>query len=211
MVSALHLCAALLIQPEKSALPIPLVAGGVALFIVLIFRNTWRLRMLHARRNYVFFRVKRVAVGFTVFVASTVLFAQHGLGTGKTIIGAVGIAFVVTLTLVRPPIRSRYIPKAVRRAVIRRDLGDEKRFNSKIHAIDHRVPFSRWGDNSVDNLRVLTRTENAKKRDRMPTRKDYEQSWLPRSEVKLLTFKHRFAFVIGIALLLAAAILAKKP
>lgn len=63
--------------------------------------------------------------------------------------------------------RSRYIPKAVRRAVIARDLKGEH-FNSRKHNIDHIWPFSKGGSNTTDNLRILSRSENLRKRAKRP-------------------------------------------
>lgn len=63
---------------------------------------------------------------------------------------------------------SRRIPKHIRDAVIARDLRG-KRFNGRKHHIDHIVPYSRDGECSVDNLRVVDKTTNLKKGNRLPT------------------------------------------
>jgi 5-methylcytosine-specific restriction endonuclease McrA len=66
--------------------------------------------------------------------------------------------------------RPRYIPSATRRAVIARDLKDEK-YASRKHNIDHVWPFSKGGSNTVDNLRVIEKRKNLRKgaeRPRMP-------------------------------------------
>lgn len=63
--------------------------------------------------------------------------------------------------------RSRYIPKALRRAVIARDLKGEK-FDPKKHHIDHVWPFSRGGSHTTDNLRILDKKKNLKKGAKRP-------------------------------------------
>ena len=63
--------------------------------------------------------------------------------------------------------RSRYITKSVRRAVIARDLKREK-FEPQSHHIDHVWPFSRGGNHTVDNLRVVTREKSLKKGAKRP-------------------------------------------
>lgn len=63
--------------------------------------------------------------------------------------------------------RTRHIPKAVKRAVIERDLKGGT-YDSTKHHIDHRWPFSRGGSNTADNLRVITREKNLKKGAKRP-------------------------------------------
>jgi 5-methylcytosine-specific restriction endonuclease McrA len=78
------------------------------------------------------------------------------------------------LLFVPRPDRSRVIPKRVRQAVIERDLKGAK-FDATIHHIDHIVPFSKGGDNSPVNLRVLPKRENLSRGAKMPTNKDFRK------------------------------------
>ena len=63
--------------------------------------------------------------------------------------------------------RSRYIPKAVKRAVITRDLKDAE-YDPATHHIDHVWPFSRGGSHTTDNLRVIEKKKNLKKGAKRP-------------------------------------------
>jgi hypothetical protein len=63
--------------------------------------------------------------------------------------------------------RSRYIPKATRRAVIERDLKGEK-FDPEKHHVDHVWPFSRGGSHTADNLRVIGKKKNLRKGAKRP-------------------------------------------
>ena len=67
--------------------------------------------------------------------------------------------------------RSRYIPKATRRAVIARDLKGEK-YDSKKHHIDHVWPHSRGGSHTKDNLRVIEKKKNLQKGAKRPGFRD---------------------------------------
>jgi len=69
--------------------------------------------------------------------------------------------------LVRAPERSRRIPSYVRRSVIARDLKGAS-FDPEIHHLDHIVPFSKGGDNSIRNLRVVPKTYNLRRGAKMP-------------------------------------------
>ncbi len=65
--------------------------------------------------------------------------------------------------------RSRYIPKATKRAVIKRyveETGEE--YDPERHHIDHRWPHSRGGSNTEDNLRVIEKGKNLKKGAKRP-------------------------------------------
>ena len=57
---------------------------------------------------------------------------------------------------------ARYIPAAVRRAVYERDKGQCSYIdpNGRRCEFDHRKPFGRGGDRSVNNLRLLCRAHN---------------------------------------------------
>jgi len=67
--------------------------------------------------------------------------------------------------------RSRYIPKATRRAVIGRDLKGEK-FDPEKHHVDHVWPFSKGGSHTTDNLRVIEKKQNLRKGAKRPRMRD---------------------------------------
>jgi hypothetical protein len=148
--------------------------AGLFLLVALAYRSAWRWRVQRARQGYWRWQAKRVVVAFLVFVATDLALIDSPLGRGGAFLLALGAA-LLSLVLIRPPRRSRYIPADVRKTVLRRDLGHEGRYDSRRHAIDHRVPYSKGGENTVDNLRVLGCRENARKRDRMPTRQDFQR------------------------------------
>ena len=67
--------------------------------------------------------------------------------------------------------RTRYIPKATRRAVIERDMKGEK-FDAEKHHIDHVWPFSKGGSHTTDNLRVIEKKRNLRKGAKRPRMRD---------------------------------------
>ena len=67
--------------------------------------------------------------------------------------------------------RSRYIPKATRRAVVARDLKGEK-FDSQKHHVDHVWPFAKCGSHTADNLRVIEKKKNLQKGAKRPRMRD---------------------------------------
>jgi hypothetical protein len=78
-----------------------------------------------------------------------------------------GMATAIYLARLQTRKRSRHIPRAVRQAVITRDLKGEK-FDSTKHQIDHVWPFSKGGSHTADNLRVIDRKSNLQKRAERP-------------------------------------------
>jgi len=70
---------------------------------------------------------------------------------------------------VTPPKRERRISKSIRQEVIARDLTSKGlKWDPERYHIDHVVPFSRGGDHSTRNLRVIERTKNLRKGGKMP-------------------------------------------
>lgn len=106
-----------------------------------------------------------------VFLGVTILL-RSGRSVQDALIFSVPAAIVVALLLVRRPPNQRRIPTKIRRAVIARDLKGE-RFDPRVHEVDHIVPFSRGGDHSEDNLRVISRSENRSRGAKMPKFRDF--------------------------------------
>jgi hypothetical protein len=165
----------------------PLLLAGFLVTLALVYRSAWRFQVHKARQGYFRFQAKRVGVALLVFGGA--LLALNGPHTSRWLASFLAAsAALVSVFFVRPPKQTRYIPAKVRKAVLRRDLGQERRYDSRLHAIDHRVPYSKGGENTVDNLRVLGRVENARKRDRMPTRQDFQKRPVRRVKVRCRSF-----------------------
>jgi len=78
---------------------------------------------------------------------------------------AVAVAGLLTLGLF--PRRRRYVRRSERRkAIARFELETGKKYNPRLHELDHEVPFSRGGNSSADNLRVIDRRANRRKGSR---------------------------------------------
>lgn len=143
---------------------------AVAFFIAAPFAF-YGVQVARRRRQQVGFKLRRIAVGMALYVGVIGVLLKAGFSP----LEAISFGFLSALAgaplFVSPPKRDRRIPSSVRRAVIARDLKGE-RFDSRLHHIDHIVPFSKGGDHSTENLRVLSRSRNLQKAARMPRLKD---------------------------------------
>jgi hypothetical protein len=76
------------------------------------------------------------------------------------------------VALMRAPKRNRRIPRSVRQAVIERDLKGQP-FDGQIYHLDHTLPFSKGGDHSIKNLRVVHKDYNLQRGAKMPGLLDF--------------------------------------
>jgi hypothetical protein len=113
------------------------------------------------------FRIKRLIFAFSAYFGGIFLWIKTGHGVGESIFVWFVSAFAAGFYFVPYPQRTRRIPKHIRRAVIERDLKGEP-FDPNLHHLDHIIPFSKGGDHSVANLRVMNKTENMRRGARMP-------------------------------------------
>lgn len=151
---------------------------NIALYILVLIGvgvAGWYLYQIGSRKQEVIrFKIRRMVIFLFTYGIVALILVQQRLPAwqGALISGFAGMG--CAWLLVRPPKGGRRIPKAVRRAVIARDL-TSKGLNwdpTKYH-IDHVVPFSRGGDNSARNLRVVAREKNLRKGGTMPGFRDF--------------------------------------
>ena len=140
----------------------------IAAAIIVAPKLYYLIQVGRRRKGEIRFRARRILVAFSCYIGGILVVVKMGYTPKEAIAFAFVFGIATTFVLVRPPSRSRVIPKSVRRAVIERDLKGE-RFDPNIHHIDHIVPYSRGGDHSVANLRVLPKKDNLRRGARMPT------------------------------------------
>ena len=143
---------------------------AIALFIATPFVFYW-IQVARRKRQHVAFLFRRRAVAMVLYCGVIAILIKLEFSLPEAIAFGFLSGIAGGLLFVRPPKRDRRIPSSVRRAVIARDLKGEH-FDSRIHHIDHIVPFSKGGDHSPENLRVLSRSRNLQRGARMPQLKD---------------------------------------
>lgn len=88
---------------------------------------------------------------------------------GQSPVVAILAGFVCALLVDRSaPGRRRYIPKSERRKAIARFELTGRKFNPRVHDLDHVIPFSKGGSSTADNLRVTERRKNRAKGAKSP-------------------------------------------
>lgn len=131
----------------------------------------WYLfQIVSRKREAIRYKIRRTTVAVAVYVvAALVLVKEQGLPPAEAVVisGLAGLG--CAWLLVKPPKRERRLSKAVRAQVIARDLTSKGlKWDPAKHHIDHMVPFSRGGDNSARNLRVIEKQKNLRKGGKMP-------------------------------------------
>ena len=125
-------------------------------------------------RGEIAFRFRRMVVGVISYIIGVAVAHKAGHNILETVVFGFTLAVAVSFCFVQRPTKNRAIPKRVREAVIERDLKGAK-FDATIHHIDHIVPFSKFGDHSVANLRVLPIKDNLLRGAKMPRLKDFRK------------------------------------
>ena len=146
--------------PRTEANPAVRVVG-IAASVVAIILLFYVVQVARRARREMKFRLRRVAVSLLLygFSAWTLLSLRYSAAE----ILVVSVLFGLTpLYFMRGPTAQRKIPPHVRSKVIARDLKG-RRFDPNLHQIDHIVPLSKGGDTSVENLRVIPKSENLQK------------------------------------------------
>jgi hypothetical protein len=115
------------------------------------------------------YKIRRLIVALPIYLVVALVLSKQGLPPFEAVAVGVLAGMGCAWLLVTPPKSGRRIPTAIRREVIATDLTSKglKWDPAKYH-IDHLVPFSRGGDNSTRNLRVIEKHKNLRKGGRMP-------------------------------------------
>jgi hypothetical protein len=124
------------------------------------------------KRQQIAFKLRRVRVYLLCLLIGTVVLTQIGYSQRDAVVFSIFLGLSAAFIVVRPPKSDRRVPKSVRRAVIARDLKGVP-FNPELHHIDHIVPFSKGGDHSEENVRVMPQSDNLRRGARMPKFKDF--------------------------------------
>jgi hypothetical protein len=130
----------------------------------------YQLQLARRKKQRIRFKSRRIGVYLVCALTGIVILTSHGYTVIESGLFSIAVGIVASF-FVRPPQRTRRIPTKVRRYVISRDLKGE-RFNPKLHDVDHIVPYSRGGDHSPENLRVVLRSINRSRGAKMPGFRD---------------------------------------
>jgi len=151
------------------AIPIWIWLLGALFFVPKLY---YILQVGRRKKGEIQFRLRRTAVGMIGYIGGLVALVKLGYRPFEGVAFGFVLAIALAFYFVPRPNRSRVIPKHIRRAVIQRDLKGAQ-FDSTIHHIDHIVPYSKGGDHSLANLRVIRKTENLQRGARSPELRDF--------------------------------------
>jgi len=145
-----------------SLTPLASLYIGVIVGAVLL---AWYLYQVASRKQErIRYKARRAVVALVVYLAAALTLAKQGLAPFEAVPIGMLVGMGCAWLLVKPPKGGRRIPTAIRRQVIARDLTSKGlKWDPTKHHIDHLVPFSRGGDNSARNLRVIEKHRNLRK------------------------------------------------
>ena len=143
----------------------------IVVCIVVSPLSYYWIEVARRKRQQIRFKLRRIVVYCTCVLTGSVVIPRYGYGLNEAVVFSMFVGLAMAFVLVRPPNRNRRIPRGVRQAVIARDLRGVS-FDANLHEIDHIVPFSKGGDHSVENLRVIPRADNRRRGAQMPKLRD---------------------------------------
>lgn len=153
-------------QPANALELVAIVGAGIL---------AWYLYQIASRKKErIRYKIRGLIVCLAVYFMMAAVLMNQRIPPLEAILVSAFVGWGAAWLLVKPPARDRRIPKAVRRQVIARDLTSKGlKWDPAKHHIDHRVPYSRGGDNSPRNLRVIEKQKNLRKGSKMPSFLDF--------------------------------------
>ena len=148
-------------SPAANAL---LLEHPLVLLLLAIFA-LYLLRVVLLMREGIRHALRAVVVAVCLMIATGAFAPKFGLKGNDAEAAAV---LVGSMAIFAMPKRSRHIPTSVKRRVIEKHIRGGGKYDPKQDELDHRVPFSRFGGHTEDNLRVVPRKVNRKKGAKMP-------------------------------------------
>ena len=155
------------LQDANSSLNIVAVAA-----VVLVL---WYAFQVGSRkRQELRLRIRRIIIALSVYLVGVYVLTVQGLPLMEVVAIALLAGMGCAWLFVETPKRGRRIPTPIRRQVIDRDLtSNGLKWDASKYHIDHTVPFSRGGDHSARNLRVVDKRKNLRKGGKMPRLFDF--------------------------------------
>lgn len=154
-------------SPQGNDLIVVLIVGAVIL--------GWYVFQIASRKQqWIRYKMRQMLVFLIVYASGVYVLARQRIPSLEVGVVSALAGLGSGWLFVPPPKGGRRIPKAVRRQVIARDLTSKGlRWDPSKYHIDHVVPVSRGGDNSVRNLRVVDKEKNLRKGSKMPSFRDF--------------------------------------
>jgi hypothetical protein len=128
----------------------------------------WLFSYIMGMSQTLMFAFRKMILSIVIYLLGTTILHGRGYPVATSLIGGVGLGLFSTLFLSRPAATRRYISKKVKRAVLKRDLKKGDKYDSRKHHFDHTVPYSKGGDTSVRNLRLISKEKNLRKGAKQP-------------------------------------------
>lgn len=155
----------------------PMSTNELLLTLLLIPIGIWVLKgllVIRGKRQMVRGRLRAMVLGLVAAGISWVVVAATGSRSGSVEQALIPAAIGIAVYSLQQPRQSRYIPKGIKKAVVRRfEERTGEKFDPKLHDVDHVVPYSRGGGHTEDNLRVQPKRKNRSRGNQQPKLRDF--------------------------------------
>jgi hypothetical protein len=147
--------------PTNNLLILAIIGAGILAWYVY--------QIASRKRERIRFKIARGGVCLAFYALGVSILMQQRLPLLEVALISALAGIGGAWLLVKTPKGGGRIPKAIRRQIIARDLTSKGlKWNPRKYHIDHIVPASRGGDDSIRNLRVIEKQRNLRKGDKMP-------------------------------------------
>lgn len=158
-----------MLQGDNNLLTFLLILVGVP------FTYYW-IQVARRKRELIRLKLRRAIVYLACILIGVSIIPQYGYSTQEAGIFSMFVGAAAALMFVSSPRMDRRVPRKVRRAVIARFEAAGNKFDPKLHDVDHIVPFSKGGDHSEENLRVIDKSTNRRRGAKMPKFRDFRST-----------------------------------
>ena len=140
--------------------------GQIVIFAVVGLLIAITLLSAYRRREAIGRNLRHRFLMAGSFLLALLIAKQFTQDPWKAFLVAVIVELIVGIRT--RPVSRRYISRIEKRKAIARFERSGKRYDPRLHEIDHIIPYSRGGGSRADNLRVIERDRNRQKSARAP-------------------------------------------
>ncbi len=144
-------------------------------FLILFFISILIILSIKRRSELIKYRLKKIIIFEVIYILSFLYFQftyKNNPNFNQYLIlyffGVIVFLFIFSKLYPKQK-RNRYIPENIKKRLIKEfESRTGKKYNSRQYEIHHIIPYSRGGNSTIDNLKIIPRHKNRKIKDKSP-------------------------------------------